>query len=118
MTDGDGDPQGIRQLVQFHLPQAHPLPIAAAAIGTDQQRLGLLREAAPHLGPPAANTGHGKTRRIMVAPDIDPPQIAAHLIAAIRDRLAQVGIGKVLDFDLLGLPLRLPFLAAIPLAPP
>src|SRR4029453_7558187 len=113
MTNGDGNPQGIRQLLQFHLPETHPVPITAAAISTDQQRLGFLIETAPHLGPPLANTGHRKTRRIMVAADSDPPQIAPHIIDAIRDRFAELRIGKVMNVDLLGLSLHVPFPSAI-----
>jgi hypothetical protein len=118
LTDRDWDPPGIRQLLELHFPEAHATPLAAAASGTDSQRLGLLIEAAPPLRPPPPTTLYRNTGRVLVAAHVHPPQIATHLIDAVRDRCAELGSGKVRDVDLLGLPLRLPLLPPLALPPP
>src|ERR1700747_1619552 len=55
----DGDPQFIDQHLQFPLPQAHAVAIAAAAVGIDQKSLGRrIAGSAEHV-PPAPYARHG-----------------------------------------------------------
>jgi len=70
MTDRDGQPQAIRELLQFPFPQTHAGTIAAPGIGCNQQGGGIWIGAPAHLIPPPANRVHSKTRRIVIDPDV------------------------------------------------
>jgi hypothetical protein len=49
----------------------------------------------------------------VVGPDVDPAGIGGHVIAAVRDGLAELLVGEVVDVDLLGLRGRLALPAAV-----
>src|SRR6266849_4621469 len=93
MTDRDGEVGGIHERLEFNLPESNPIPIAATTVGTNQELVGVRVDRRAHGVPPASNTAHGETRRVVVDTDIDPSLILGHVIDAVwgdghRDNLS------------------------------
>ena len=106
-------PVVVGEALQLDLPQPHPIAVAAAAVGADQQPLRPGIGVRPDRLPPAAQARDREARRVVVLPHGDPAGVAAHIVDAVGDRLAQLLVGEVVDVDLLGLALRLPLPPAV-----
>src|SRR6266536_4218223 len=61
-----------------------------------------------HPLPPSLDRCHGEHRRVVVGADVDEAVVRRDIVDAVRDRLADGVVGKVVDVDQLGLALRLP----------
>src|ERR1700678_2367868 len=103
----------IRPAEQFHLPESIAISIAAAAIGTNQDLFCLGIECVSHLSPPTTNAFHRKTSRVVRATHRHPPQVMFQIVDATRDRLGDIGIGKIMHINFYRFACRLPFLPRI-----
>lgn len=85
MTSGNAKAQLRGQALQLHLPQPHPVAVAAPAIGADQQLLrpGIRRPA--HAQPPAPDTGDGKTGGVVITAHIHPAFVLTDIIHPHRE---------------------------------
>ena len=63
--------------------------------------------------PPGPDRGHGERRSVVVDPHLDPAVVAAQVVDAIRDGLAQHRVFEVVDLDPYRLALRVPILAGV-----
>jgi len=68
---------------------------------------------AAHFAPPTANGRGIEQSRIVVDADADPALILRQIIDAVRDRLAQSFVQKIIDAHQHGLSLGLPFLSGV-----
>ena len=93
-------------------PQAHPVAVAAAAIGGNDEGAGLGIARLAKAIPPAANTLDREGRRVGVDADIDPTCVGRN-VAAIRGDLAEFRGLEVVDPNRFGLPLGPQLLAAV-----
>ena len=84
MTDRDGQPCFVGQFLKFPFPQPDAIPVAAAAVGRDQQALGLGIPLAPHRMPPATDALDREGRGVMVDPDADPSGVFRHIVHTVR----------------------------------
>lgn len=72
VADRNNQPAFGAEILELGLPQPNTCPVAATAVGGDQQALGAGIKRPAHALPPAANRFNGKCRRIMINPYIDP----------------------------------------------
>jgi hypothetical protein len=80
MVHGDGDPKFIGQHLQFPLPQAHAVAIAAATVGIDQKSLGGgIARCAEHV-PPAPYARHRERGGVVADPEVDPSIIGGDVV--------------------------------------
>ena len=78
-------------------PQAHPGPVAAAAIGRDEQRSGLGINGLPHRAPPAADGSHGEAGRVVIDSHAHPARVAGEVVDPVGDGLAVLFDLKLTD---------------------
>src|SRR6478752_9053781 len=90
MVHGDGDPELIGQHLQFPLPQAHAVAIAAAAVGIDQKSLGSGITSGTEQVPPAPYARNRKRGGVVADPEVDPSIIGGDVVDAIRCYLAEI----------------------------
>src|SRR5512135_2174117 len=102
VTDGDAQPDRIRQLLHGHLPQPAAVAITPPRIGRDQQPTRVRIERRPHLAPPAADGLRGELRRIVVDAHAHPPLVVRQVVNPRRRHLPQALVREVLGPDLLG----------------
>lgn len=100
MTDREGQPQFVGQVLQTELPQVEGVAVAAAGIGGDQQPGGLGIGRLPHLPPPAPDRLDGTIGRVVIRPHADPAAVVRQLVDAIRDRLGLIRTPKVMQVHL------------------
>jgi hypothetical protein len=113
VVHGNCDPEFISQHLQFPLPQAHAVAIAAATVGIDQKSLGgRIAGCAEHM-PPAPNACDRKRSGIVADPEVDPSIIGDDVVDAIRCNLAEFRDDEVMHPDRLGLSLRAQLTAAV-----
>src|SRR5512142_2134659 len=117
VADGDLQARLVGEALEFHLPEPDPIPIAPPTVSTDQQPLRLGVQLLPHAEPPLADALDGEAGRVVINADVDPPPGPAHVVDPVGDRLADAGIGEVMDVALLRIALRLPFPAAVGVLP-
>ncbi len=96
-------PRLIGEFLQFEFPQPQPPPVASAAVGGDQNRLGMWIDASAFHAPPSANGGHGKSAGVMVGSHIDKTGVASDVVNTIRIGARNGGAGEVVTLDLAGL---------------
>ena len=106
---GDLQPRLIREPLEFQFPQTHARPITPPAIRRDQQGPGLRVSALPHRLPPAANTLHGESRRVVIRPHVDPARIPRHIVDAIGRDPPEGRKDEIIDAHGHRLPGRVPF---------
>src|SRR5271170_962920 len=104
MTYGHIQSRLIGPVLQFHLPESEAIPIATAAIRANQYLVSVGIKGMSHLAPPAANTFHGKTGRVMRTAHGHPAQVVFQIVHATRDCFGNIRIRKIMNLDLLGLP--------------
>src|SRR6266404_9211414 len=92
-------------------------PVAAAAIGGDQQSSGVGVARPPDGLPPLADAVHREGGRIMVNADTDPSGIRGQVIDPVRHRAAELLDQEVMDPDLFRValgPIFAPVVTEIP----
>jgi hypothetical protein len=113
MTDLEAQPGLIGQFLQLQLPQPHPRPVRATAIGGDQHSVRLrIANRTDHLMP-AANRIDCELRRVVVDAKTYPAGIRCHVIDAIGRHLAEGLVNEVIRIDRIGAPLGAVIAAAI-----
>ena len=88
VTDRDGEPRAIRELLQLPLPQAQPRAVAATGVGGDDDRRGVAIDRPPHLLPPAPNRPRREGRRVVVDAHTDPAFIPMQIVDPVGNGLA------------------------------
>src|ERR1035437_9248267 len=73
--------------------------VEAAAIGGDQQSVGIGVGAAAFVVPPVAQRRHGERRGVVVGAHRHPSGVRADVIHAVWDGLAQGRVEEVMDVD-------------------
>src|SRR5271166_371205 len=109
VAHGDRHAEIVGKLLQFELPEADARAVAAAAVGGDQQALGVGIAFASHRTPPTTDGVSGEGRRVVVDADADPTGVAGDVVDAVRRRAPEFGNDEVVDANLFGSPLRPPF---------
>src|SRR3974390_1493569 len=97
----------------FHRSVGGAVAVAPPAVSRDEQLGGAGKSLCPHLLPPAADAGGREVGGVMINADADPPLVIGHIIDAIRDRLAQFLVLKVVDAHVLQLAFGTPFATAV-----
>ena len=114
---GDRHAEIVGKLLPFEFPEADARAVAAAAVGGDQQALGVGVAFASHRTPPTADGVDGEGGRVMVDADADPTGVAGDVVDAVRRRASEFGNDEVVDANRsgapFGRPLRPPPSAAI-----
>src|SRR5689334_781340 len=113
VTDLDREAEVIGQLLHLAFPQADPIAVAAATIRRDQQAAGMRIAGMAHFFPPAPDAFNREFGGVVIDPNADPPLIGCDIVDAIGRDLAEVRIKEIIDANVLGLSLGLPFLAAV-----
>ena len=103
----------VSELLQFHLPQAQPRSIAAAAIGRDGEMLGIGIAGRAHQLPPAADRIDCEAGGVVVDADADPAGVLADVVDPVRHGAALAADEEVVDPHFLRLALRTPFAAGV-----
>jgi precorrin-4 methylase len=75
VTNRNRQSQVVSQLLQGNFPQSAPAAVAATAISRDQQLTRVPVQGLPQAVPPPPNRLDREGRRIVVAPDTDPPHV-------------------------------------------
>jgi hypothetical protein len=88
VTDRDGQPGPIGELLQLPLPQPEAGPITPARVGGDEERRGVPIHRPPHVLPPAPNRPHRKGGRVVIDAHADPAFIPMQIVDAVGDGLA------------------------------
>jgi hypothetical protein len=104
----------VGQILRFDPEQPHPRPLAAAAIGRDQQPLGVRIAPPAHQIEPAADRVDRERAVPMSMPTLTRPALAAmswtpigsSLRAGYRHHVAKFGIDEILRAVLVGTALR------------
>src|SRR5258708_37066796 len=99
VTDREREVEVVRQTLEGPLPQARPRPVAAAAVGGDQERASARKAMAAHTSPPQPDRVDGKFRRVMVDADADPALVIREVVDAIGNGLAERGVEKIMNPD-------------------
>src|ERR1700694_6188183 len=102
----------VRKVLQFELPQACAVAIASPGVRSDEQVIGLRVRLLAHHLPPLPDRSYGELGGVVVATDADPRLAACHVVDAVRDGLADRGLGDGAPERLLGCRTRLPLPAA------
>jgi len=113
VAHGDAQSALIGKPLQLDLPQAATTPVRATAIGRNQYPLRLGVDLAAHVSPPPSDRLHRTLGSVMIDSHADPAGVGRFIVDAVGDDLAQHLIREVMAVDLLGLPVRVPLLAAI-----
>ena len=108
VTDRDRQARIVGQALQFGFPQPGARPVAAPAIGDDQQLLGRWVASLAHLMPPAPQGPDRKLRGVMIHPDTDPTPVGGHVVYPVGHRPAERLGTEIIDIDRLGLALGPP----------
>ena len=88
VTDRDGDAELVSESLQLALPQTDTHPVAAAAIGGDQQLRRMRVARTTHRLPPAPNGIDREARRVIVDADAHPSGIVGDVVSSAASRLA------------------------------
>lgn len=111
--DGDGKAGLVGEALDLALPQADPNAIAAAAIGGDDEGLGLGIARPAQALPPAPDALDREGGRVGIDADIDPALVGGDVADAIECNLAQFRDLEVMDPNGLGVALGTQFPAIV-----
>jgi len=103
----------IRQLLQFHLPQAPTIAITAAAIGRDEQTPRVTLETPAFRPPPAPDGSHGERTGVVIGADVHKPSVATEIVNPIGVGPRNGRLGKIMSIDLHRGPRFMPRLAFV-----
>ena len=90
MRDCDGQPGLVGERLQLGFPEPHPRPVAAAAVGGDQQPARLAVTGLAEFLPPAPDALHGEGCRVAGDPEINPARVGGDVVDAIGCHLAKL----------------------------
>ncbi len=113
VTDVQGNVQFVGQSLQGFLPQPITAAVAATSVRRDQQFAGPREPGRAHFVPPAVDARACELSSVVIDPDAHPSFIGGQVVDSVRNRLAQLWVGKVVDVHGFGLALGLPFFARI-----
>ena len=97
VADGDGQPGLGGERGQLDLPGADPVAVGAAAVGADQQPIGMRVAAPPDGVPPAAQSRHGERGGVVVGAHRHPAGVGRDVVDAVGDRFAEFFVHEVVD---------------------
>ena len=95
----------ICELLQGPSPESSSRAVAAPAVGRNQQSLGCRVSLLPHPLPPPINRRNGKLGRIVTDTDRNARFVQSNVVNAVKNRLAEFPIWKVVGCDFRGLAL-------------
>ena len=113
MTDRDRQAPFVGQDLEFDLPQADAIAVAAAAVGRDQNGRRSRVEGFADVRPPEPQRVHGETRRVETDPQNDQTLVLGDVENAVRGRATHVRVDEIIDVDLFRRVLRAPFPAVV-----
>ncbi len=113
VADGDLQTGCVGQRLQLDLPQAVVSAVTAPTVRRDEQAGGLRIGLLAHALPPGPEGGDGKGGGVVIGADANPGLVARGVVHAVRGDLAELGVDEVVHLDRFGLPLGLPFPAAV-----
>ena len=109
VADADAEACLIGELLEFQLPGAAAIAVAASRVGGNEHGLRVGVGALPHPLPPVANRGHREGGRVVIAPHAHPGLVAGHVVDAVGNRLPE-GVGReIVHVHRFRRPLWLPF---------
>src|SRR5205823_2941466 len=111
--DGDGQAGPVGELLQLDLPEPDAGAVGAAAVGGDQQTLGLGVALATHAPPPAADALDGEAGGVVVDADTDPALVGGDVVDAVGHGAALAADDEVVHAHLLGAALAAQLAAGI-----
>ena len=103
VAHGDGQSGLGGEFGEFDFPGPDPVAVGSAAVGADQQPVGVGVAVLADGFPPAAQCRDGERGGVVVDTDRDPAGVGRDVVDAIGDGLAQVLVGEVVDVDAFGL---------------
>src|SRR5690349_7470115 len=110
---GDGQAGLVGKALQLALPQPHAGAVAAAAVGGDDQPLGLGVARLAEFAPPAPDALDREGRRVGIQADADPAGVGGEVVDAVGRYLAQPGQLEIMHPHRLGPALRAQFAAGV-----
>src|ERR1700687_2020874 len=108
VTDGDLDADLVGEALQLAFPQPQPRTVAAAAIGSDDEPLGLGITNAANILPPATDGLYREGSRVVVDADAHPACVGGKIIDAVGHHPPQSLDEEVADPHLVRGALRPP----------
>ena len=113
VTDGNGEPSAVRELLQLPFPELDSRSVAAAGVRRDQQRGGVRMSPPTHDSPPPADRLDREAGGVVINPNADPALVAVEVVDPVGNHLALRGNQEVVHTDRFGIALRPPFSARI-----
>ena len=113
MTHRDVQPGLVGEILQLPLPEPQSPPIAATAIGGDQDLFRGRIDPTSFRPPPAANGGYSKRSGIMIGSDIDEAHVASDVVDAVGISSGHTGTRKVMALNMGGVLDRQPLLTLV-----
>ena len=89
---------------ELKLPQTNAMAVAAPAIGSDDQLLGLRVALDAHVEPPTADSLHGECRGVVIGAYADPSLVSAQVVDPIRIGASKRFVDEVMNLDFHRLP--------------
>jgi hypothetical protein len=88
--------------LQFHLPQAQPVSIAAATVRPYQENSGFWAQPWPHEAPPSVYRRNCKCAGVMIGTNVYEAGVASDIGYAAGTGTRHRGIGKIMAINFLG----------------
>ena len=104
----DPQPHLVGELLQLPLPQTVAAAVRTATVSRDQQPARDRIRDATHPPPPPPQRLHRERRRVVIDADAHPAGVVGQVVHAIRNRLAEGLVRKVVDPNRLGVTARTP----------
>lgn len=101
------------ELCEFMFPEPGPVPVGSAAVGCDEDSLGVWIFLFAPVLPPFVDGSDGEDRGVMVDTHRDPGAVVGNVVDSVGDGLAVGLIGKVVGGHLDRFALWMPFLAGL-----
>src|SRR6476659_6326724 len=108
MADRDGQAGGVCEFLEVGFPRPRAGTVAATAIGGNHQFLGLRVALLAQILPPTSDGCDGEPRRVVIGANAHPPLSGADVIDAVRHRLAELLVDKIVHAYLIGASLGTP----------
>jgi len=87
--------------------------VGAACVGGDEQACRLWVGGPALAGPPAADRFHCERGGVVIGAHVDPAGVRREIVDPVRDGLAQLGVGEVMDVHRHGITRRPPLAAVV-----
>src|SRR5450755_3673138 len=108
MADCDSHASFVAECLQMQFPGALAVPVAASAVGADEQSFRSPMVSFSVQAPPAPDTFYGELGRIVSHSHVDHGSIAGDVISSVRNRLARAEMREIVHRDLVGFSFRQP----------